>query len=270
MACRRWVFAALISAAIIPLYAQDPSYDTAANWILDQDPRLQAWAAELIAQHHFTALYPELLTALHELHGSASEKFAGRPEELALEAVADALIKADVPVPAREARGLYPKFPALAMILLSRSPDNNHAELISILDETKTGEVWLACANLLALTPSAEFVIRQLDEFQVFLRVLVFEPGQGGGISYGDYYTISEPALQIPDNWPAISSYSLQVAKSGGTVIASGVNSISFTSRITTDPNPWKGHSGCGGILQEQTQAFAEVLGQIQTRGLIT
>jgi hypothetical protein len=326
MARHIWIFVALFNASLVLSRAQDLSridalgadkaYDLAANWILDRDPKLQAWAAELIAKHQFTALYPELLTALNELQSNPSGKFAGTTEELALEAVADAIIKADVPVPAIDARRLYPKFPALAMILLSRSPDDNHAALLSILDEAKAGEVWLACANLLARNPSPEFVIQLLDEFRIFLRILVFEPGTGGGMSYGDCYTISEPAVQIPENWPAISIYSLQVPKSGGTVIARGLNSVSFTSRVTADPNPWKGHSGCGGpdiqelrrdlilqlagidpartglravvlrdivrktddqyrqdavgILQEQTKAFTEIVGQLQSKGLIT
>jgi hypothetical protein len=258
MSRHTWIFVAVFNASLVLSYAQDRSkidalgadkaYDLAANWILDQDPRLQAWAANLIAKHQLTALYPELLTALNELQSNPSGKFAGTTEELALEAVADAIIKADVPVPATDARRLYPKFPALAMILLSRSPDDNRVALLSILGEAKAGEVWLESANLLARNPSPEFVIRLLDEFSIFVRILVFEPGTGGGMSYGDCYLISEasPGLRITENWPAISIYSLQVAKNGGTVIASGLNSVSFTSRITADPDPWKGRS-CGG-----------------------
>jgi hypothetical protein len=78
------------------------------------------------------------------LQSNLSGKFAGTPEELALEAVADAIIQADVPAPAQYARRLFHKFPALAVILLSRSPDGNRAALLSILGEAKAGEVWLA------------------------------------------------------------------------------------------------------------------------------
>jgi hypothetical protein len=326
--CHTWIFVAVFNASLVLSCAQDRSkidalgtdkaYDLAANWILDQDPRLQAWAAELIAKHQFTPLYPEMLTALNELQSDPSGKFAGTTEDLALEAVADAMIKAGVPVPATDARRLYPQFPALAMILLSRSPDDNRAALLSILGEAKAGEVWLACANLLARNPSPEFVIQLLDEFNIFVRILVFDRVIDGGMSFGDCYLISEasPGLRITENWPAVSIYSLQVAKNGGTVIANGLNSVSFTSRITADPDPWKGHAGCGGpdiqelrrdlilqlagidpdktglravilrdivrktddqyrqdavgIIQEQTQAFAEVLGQLQSKGLIT
>jgi hypothetical protein len=328
MARRTWVCVALFSASLISSYAQDPvrpdalgadkAYDAAANWILDPDPRLQAWAAELIAKFQFTALYPELLTALNQLQSNASEKFTGTTTELALEAVADAIIKADVPVPAQDARRLYPKFPALAMILLSRRPDDNQAALGSILGETKTVEVWLAAANLMARNPSPEFVIKLLDDFDIWVRLLVFDREIDGGMSFGDCYTLTDTVqgLKIPEDWPPISVYSLQVSKNGGAVIASGINSVNFTSRVTNDPNPWKGHTGCGdpdiqelrrgpilqlsgidsaktglravilrdivrktddqyrqdavGIIQEQAQAFAEVLGQLQSKGLIT
>ena len=186
---------------------------------------------------------------MSEFRPSPSEEFAGTTEELALEAVGDAIIQAQVPVLAREARKLYPEFPALAMILLSRSLDDNQAALLSILDESKAGEVWLASANLLARNPSPEFVIKLLDEFSVFVRILVSDPGVGAGMSYGDCGPSFEesPGLRIPEDWPAISRYSLQVAKNGGTVIASGSNSVSFTGRVTVDPTPWKGRSGCGG-----------------------
>jgi len=257
-------FAILLSTALIPSYAQpaadiaadiatigpDKAYDLSANWILEQDPRLRAWAEELIAKYEFTGLYPRLLTALDQLEANASEKFAGTPDEFALEAVADALIKADVAVPSYEARQLYPKFPALAMILLARSPDDNHAALLSILNEAKAGEVWLASANLLAKNPSPEFVRQLLDDFQIFVRILVFRPGTGGGMSYGDCYTTPDPTagVRIPEGWPPISIYSLQLLKNaGGTVIASGINSVSFTSRVTNDPNPWHGYTSCGG-----------------------
>jgi hypothetical protein len=254
-----WVFAILFSAALLPSYAQpatdiaaispDKAYDLSANWILEQDPRLRAWAAELIAKYAFTGLYPRLLTALDQLEANASEKFAGTPDEFALEAVADALIKADVEVPSYEARQLYPKFPALAMILLSRPSDDNHAALLSILNEAKAGEVWLVSANLLAKNPSPEFVIQLLDDFQIFVRILVFRPGTGGGMSYRDCYNLADATadVRVPEGWPPISIYSLQLAKNtDGTVIASGINSVSFTSRVTNDPNPWHGHITCG------------------------
>jgi hypothetical protein len=259
-----WVYAILFGTALIPSYGQpatdlaadiaaigpDKAYDLSANWILEQDPRLRAWAAELIAKYEFTGLYPRLLTALGELEANASEKFAGTTDEFALEAVADALIKTDVAVPSYEARQLYPKFPALAMIFLSRSPDDNHAALLSILNEAKAGEVWLASANLLATNPSPEFVIQLLDDFQIFVRILVFRPGTGGGMSYGDCYNMPDPTagVRIPEGWPPISIYSLQLAKNaGGTVIASGIDAVSFTSRVTNDPNPWHGNTTCGG-----------------------
>jgi hypothetical protein len=323
-----WVFAILFNTALIPSYAQnavdiaavgpDQAYDLSANWILDQDPRLRAWAAELIARYEFTGLYPRLLTALNEREANASEKFAGTPDEFALEAIADALIKADVAVPSDEARQLYPKFPALAMILLSRSSDDNHRALVSILNQAKAAEVWLTSANLLAKNPSPEFVIQLLDDFEIFLRILVFRPGMGGGMSYGDCYNMPDPTagVRIPEGWPPISIYSLQLLKkAGGTLIASGINSVRFASRVTNDPNPWHGLTTCTGpdfrelrrdlilqlagidpagtalraivltnitretddqyrkdataILQEQAQSFADVLKQLQSRGLI-
>ena len=236
------IFVVLLIASLTLAHAQDPAatpetldaakaYDLATTWIVDQDPRQRAWAAELIAKYQFAALYPKLLTALNEFQPEASGKFTGTPDELALEAIADALIKSQVPVPAMAARKLYAEFPALAIILLSRSIDDNRAALLSILDDTKVDEVWLASANLLARNPSPEFVIKLLDDFNVFVRMSVSEPGMGMGASFGDCFSPSQAKFTTPDQWPPISVYSLHLAK----------NVVSFASSVTSDPAPWRG-----------------------------
>jgi hypothetical protein len=228
------VFVALLSAGA---FAQDldidKTYDLAAHWIADSEPRKQAWAADLIASHQFETLYPGLLTALGDFVPNPSGKFEGTPEELALEVIACAIVRARVLVPAADARKLYPEFPALAMILLSRPLDDNKEALLSILHESRVGPVWLAAANILAMEPSPEFVIGQLDEFSVFARVVVFEPGTGGGIA-GDCFSPPESSghAQIPENWPPVPVYRLEVAKTDGTVMATGINAVSFVSRV--------------------------------------
>ncbi len=324
MILRAWFFIALSGVSFEAAHAQRPpnldtldagtAYDLASRWISDGDPRLRAWGAELIAKYQLSSLYPDLASALTGFN--PSERFSGTPEEFALEAVADALITAHVPVPASDARKLFPEFPALAMILLSASADDNRAALLSILDQSKSREVWLASANLLARNPSPGLVIKLLDDFEVFVTILVFEPGTGGGMS-GDCYGPKElPALNRPDDWPPISIYSLQIAKKEGTTISSGINSVSFTNRVTRDVNPWQEHAGCSlpslqelregiilqlagidpaitalravvltdivrkaddqyrqdaiGILQQQAQSFAQVVAQLQSKGLIT
>jgi hypothetical protein len=225
------------------------AYNLAANWIVDLDPRKRAWASELIAGRRFEALYPKLLTALAVFQPGASGQFEGTPDELALEVLADAAIRVGLRVPAEDARKLYPEFPALAMILLSRSLDDNRTALASILNQSKAGEVWLAAADLLAAHPSADFVIRQLDQLSVFVRILVSEPGAGMGMSYGDCV---EPGLsgalgQPGENWPPVSVYKLRTGKNGDAIIANGMNSVSFTRQVTADRRPWKGHAECGG-----------------------
>ncbi|MDP9169990.1 MAG: hypothetical protein M3N54_05180 [Acidobacteriota bacterium] len=254
-----WAPIALCSAEAVSAPAQNPpeaaaafdtdrAYNFAADRIASSDPRERAWAAATIANRGFVALYPKLLAALSDFQPNLSSQFEATPRELALEITADAIIRAHVLVPAADARKLYPEFPALAMILLSRPVDDNRTALLSILNEAKTGEVWLAAANLLAVKPSPEFMMRQLDEFNVFTRILVFQPGIGGGMSYGDCASVGPlPQPAIPSTWPPLAVYQLLAGKSEGRVIATGANPVSFTSRVTVDPRPWTGHSDCGG-----------------------
>jgi len=243
---------------IVPLWAQDTglneldagkAYQLAANWIVDHDPKHQAWAAELIARHRLEALQPELLRAFHDFAPSESGTFSGTPGDFAIEAVADALIKLNVPVPAKDARRPYPEFPALAMILLAQTSDDNKTDLLSIFQETRVGEVWLASANLLAEDPPAGFVAQLVDDFRIFVRILVSEPGHGGDMSYGDCYLVkTPPTIRIPAGWPMISGYAIQLARNGGVVFAQGTNAVSYFTPVNPDPLPWTGRSGCGGL----------------------
>jgi hypothetical protein len=254
-----WLVVTLLIATGLPSRAQKAAeltalddgaaYNLAANRITDPDPRLRAWAAELIAGRRFEALYPGLLTALAVSRSSTPGQFHGTPDDLALEVIADAVIRAGLPVLAADGRKLYPEFPAQAMILLSRAADDNRSALVSVFQETKVGEIWLAAADLLARNPSPQFVLLQLDEFRVFTRFLVSEPGAGMGASYGD---CSDPAwveasmhvLKTPEDWPPVAVYRLTM-RNGDAVIAHGVNSVSFIRQVTEDPRPWKGFE-CG------------------------
>lgn len=182
MLLRKWASAFLFGVFVAPLQGQavdadgldsKKAYELASAWIADGVPRHEAWAAELIAQYRFRDLSRELIAALRELTRQRSEEFQASAEELATQAVADALIKLDIPVPSVDARRLYPMFPALALILLSRALDDHQADLLSILEQTKIGEVWLAAANLLAQNPTPGFVETLIHDFRIFTRVLV-------------------------------------------------------------------------------------------------
>ena len=137
----------------ISLRAQDTpaepaeAYKLASSWIAESGAKHRAWAAQWIAQFRFENLYTELLTRLSEFQPSESGKFNGSEDELALESIADAIIRSDLQPPAADSRKLYPEFPALAMILLARAPDDKQAALWSIFEQTQAPEVWLAAAG---------------------------------------------------------------------------------------------------------------------------
>jgi hypothetical protein len=214
-----------------------------------RDARQTAWAAESIAANRTEALYPELLRVLHELKPSETSLFSGTPDELAIEAVADAIIKTNLKVPSEDARKLYPEFPALAMILLSRSSDDNTSDLLWIFKDSKGGEVWLAAANLLAVNPKPEFVSQLVSDFNVFVRILVFTPREGGDMSYGDCYSQGRERSRysVPTDWPKISMYSL-TAEGQGVVFAPGRANVAYLSAAENDALPWRGRLGCGGL----------------------
>jgi hypothetical protein len=236
------------NVAQISTLGDESAVNLAANWIHDSDPRRRAWAAELIADRHFEILYPQLRTALSELQPNPAGKFQSAPEEIAIEVIADAIIRTGVAVPGIEARKLYPEFPALAMILLSRAPIDSHDSLTSILTDSKIGEVWLAAADLLSTKPTPDFAIGQLDQFNIFLRILVAERGIGIGAGYGDCF-LPGPARQskVAGDWPPLRIYSLKITQAKENLIANGLNSVSFETRIAADAAPWTRRADCSG-----------------------
>jgi len=259
MVPRKWASVFLLSVSVASLQAQavdvkgldsKKAYELASAWIADHVPRDEAWAAELIAQYRFRDLSGELLAALRELTRQRSQEFQASAEELATEAVADAIITLDIPVSSVDARSLYPEFPALAMILLSRASDDNQADLFAILQETKIGEVWLASANLLAKNPTPEFVETLVHDFRIFTRILVFGPDTSGGMSYGDCYSAAKrpSPMSVTGDWPTFSRYGLQLARKGGTVFADGKNAVSYFTLADHEVRPWTGLAGCGGL----------------------
>jgi hypothetical protein len=253
MGKRFLVGVALLGVSTAALWAQDmqtdptEAYKLASSWITESSAKHRAWAAQSIVHFRFESLYPELLARLSEFQPSDSGKFSGSEDELAMESIADAIIRSDLQPPATDSRKLYPQFPALAMILLARAPDDRQAALWSIFERAQVPEVWLAAANLLAKEPPPGFISKLLDDFSMFVRILVFGGKGGGGASYGDCYRITKPPTPFPAGWPRIRAYSLEVGARPETIIAAGRNSVSFTSREQDDSLPWNSESDCVG-----------------------
>jgi hypothetical protein len=245
------LFLAIIALFGISLQAQDmpteptEAYKLASSWITEPNAKHRAWAAQWIAQFRFESLYPELLARLSEFQPFDSGKFSGSEDELAMESIADAIIRSDLQPFAADSRKLYPEFPTLAMILLARAPDDRQAVLWSIFEQTQVPEVWLAAANLLAKEPPPRFVSKLLDDFSMFVRIMVFDGKGGGGASYGDCFRVAKPPMPFPAGWPKIQTYSLEIGARPETTIADGRNSVSFTSRKTDDSLPWNGEADC-------------------------
>jgi hypothetical protein len=170
---KRFLGVALLRVSTAALWAQDmqtdptEAYKLASSWITESSAKHRAWAAQSIMHFRFESLYPELLARLSEFQPSDSGKFTGSEDELAMESIADAIIRSDLKPAAADARKLYPQFPALAMILLARAPDDRQAALWSIFERAQVPEVWLAAANLLANEPPPGFVSKLLDDLDV-------------------------------------------------------------------------------------------------------
>lgn len=100
-------------------------------------PREIAWAAYDAAHQKRQELVPNLISLISSYQrGSVVNAIVVPPEDAAIEAVADALIQLRAKVPGNVIMRLYPKFPAPAVILLSRASDNT-APLLEIFQTAR-------------------------------------------------------------------------------------------------------------------------------------
>ncbi len=126
------------------------------------------------------------------------------PEDALIQAVADALIRFDASLPAQTVMHLYPRFPALTVILLARVRGAQQP-LLDIFQGTRHRDLWLAAGNLLVANPPPGFVRALLQYFFVSFVFRVVEPagkavddGVSGGCA-GDMYMMTDERFR---DWP--------------------------------------------------------------------
>lgn len=205
------------------------------------NPRDAAWAAFTAARDSLRQHAHELVRYLESWDNRGTKlTYPVSPGDAAAQAVADALIQLGAVVPAGTAAKLYPKFPAQALILLSRTEDAD-GELLRIFDTTKAPIVLLAAGNMLARKPSARFAAHLLDGFTEELVITVVEPGgipDRSGFGPGHCDRIVGEPVEFRD-WPRIREYGL--AKMPGGVLkllAPGLKPVGYWSWTTTDYVP--------------------------------
>jgi hypothetical protein len=187
------------------------------GWLHSGDPRLIAWAAELIAGDARRALIPDLIARL-DVPGDVSVDM-----KTALRAVADALIQLQAQVPANLVMKLPSWYATQQIILLAKSPDRY--ELLMRFFGTSNGFQWLAAANLLAAKPGPDFAMALLRDFHIEASFLVISPGMGyggGGAGCGGDW-----AMGLPNpGWPPINYYELSLKK--GALFTPGVHPVRY------------------------------------------
>ncbi len=216
-----------------------PDKSLLIGWLHSDVPREVAWAARFIARDAVKDLTPDLTQRL------ASYQPGDSLGDAAIQAVADALIQLHVPVPADVAMNLWPKFPALTMILLARA-DNNRAALMKILESAEDDEVFLAAGSLLAASPPPGFARALLDRMTVRISFFVIDPGQERSLQEMQILALRvkehvEPAVS-PDfsTWPRIREYWLSAESHDGELLADGVESVRALYRGGTSYLPVK------------------------------
>ena len=159
-------------------------------------PREVAWAAYKIAQQNRREMIPKLATLVADYR--SGEPFdTGKPVPAGvaeIEAVADALIQLQARLDAATVMHLYPQFPSLTIILLSRATHNG-AALFQVFQTAQSRALWLAAGNLLALHPSREFVYSLLDKMVIRLVFRVTAGGTSGHSADGG-------AAPVIISWP--------------------------------------------------------------------
>lgn len=231
-----------------------------------QTPRDVAWKAYNSARQNDRSAIPDLAALVESYPGAPiDERAPVRPEDAAIEAVADALIQLKAALPVATIMHLYPNFPAQTIILLSRAPDNT-APLLEIYRSTPWRDLWLAAGNLLALHSTSEFVSLLLSrmvvsfDFRVVPQDEVEPPGVGSGCS-GD--SVMDRDARFTD-WPKARMYRLDTSGHSRNIFAPGTRPVGFGSWETTDYRDDWTDGDCSGFTSEywRTGLIAQLLGK--------
>jgi hypothetical protein len=177
----------------------------ATEWLRSDKPLRVAWGAWLARQDRQTALIPLLVGKVEEYQPGGDVE---RDRHDALLVVLDALIGLGAPVPAKEARKLYPEFAAQSLILLVRSHDDAQAALLEVFQIARANWDWLAAGNVLCKTWPPGFAALLLGRLTQHLLVSVYDPGHGGGFGGGGSecgFSLRGPKA----GWPPVGLYLL-------------------------------------------------------------
>jgi hypothetical protein len=207
-------------------------------WLHSGDPRLVAWAAELIANDARRDLIPDLIDRLNLPENDATRSGS------ALQAIVDALIQLGARVPADRVMKLPSWCITQQVILLARSPDSREP-LMKIFEEAADPLVWLAAADLLAVEPKPDFARTLLSDFHVVATFVVMMPGDGYGFGGGCGGSVG--CGGDDPGWPAINSYGLSLAK--GTLFTSGVHPVRYYTFPLGKP---RGQFDCSSVSRDQ------------------
>lgn len=234
---------------------------------MPDQPRDVAWAAYNAARQDRKDLIPDLAALVDSYPGVPLDERARRvrPEDAAIEAVADALIQLQASLPARTVMHLYPNFPAQTIILLSRAPDNTGA-LLDIYKDTPSRDLWLAAGNLLAHQPTTVFVRSLLSgvvenfDFRVVPQDEAEPQGVGSGCA-GDSIMDRDKAFA---DWPKARMYRLDTSGHSPNIFAPGIHPVGFSTWETTDyRDPWTdGNCSKDKSKYWRTGLIAQMLGE--------
>lgn len=170
-----------------PARLQIENVKTQVNQLL-QSPldSQQAWGAYLIGKYKLTDFQSALITRIEPL------TIRNVPDVRLLNATFDALIQIDADVAGELLMPYYEQFPTQVLILLSKTPERNQKELMSLLEQPNLGVNWFVICNALTSAKAPGFAKYLLQDLEIVTNVFVTSDPQqgygfGGGFGCGGY-----------------------------------------------------------------------------------
>jgi hypothetical protein len=218
--------ALILFALAATLHAQQPvvTPETVATtaqlreWLHSGDPRLIAWSATLAAKAHDGIILIEMPALIEHWTIPSEVSYTldepQREQRRAAQAVLDALIQENAPVPVSTIRSVAEFFPAQALILVARLPLADTASLLHDWTYQASGSypgrlLARVAAMLLAKQPTSNFIDEILRASMEEISITVTKPGAtsgavGMGSACGDSIGIGVAA-----GWPEVFTYDL-------------------------------------------------------------
>src|SRR5262245_35322225 len=190
----------------------------------------QAWAAYLIGKDRLSERGPEIERLLTGINTSSDPN-----KDILIRAALDTAVQLNLKLSVERLMPLYRVYSPQVLILLTRSPEENKAALLSIARQPNREIDWLAVCNSLLEIKAPGFAAHLLGELKMEVNASITEVTNiGHGFGSGrSSVACGAGGLPVPEGFPPTAYYFLADRPIlGAVVLSTGIHPVYYERQV--------------------------------------